>query len=37
MGILYPNLNILDIRCDGRDNIKDQSCCILIEIPSKIE
>ena len=37
MKILYPNLNKLDIRCDGRDNIKEQRSCIFIVVPSKKE
>ena len=36
MKILYLNLNILDIRYDGRDN-KEQCSCILIVVPSKTE
>ena len=37
MKILYPNLNILDIRCDGRDNTKEQCRCISIVVSSKPE
>ena len=37
MEILYSNLNILDIRSDGRDNTKKQCSCISIVIPSKTE
>ena len=37
MEILYSNLNILDIRSDGRDNTKEQCSCNSIVIPSKIE
>ena len=36
MKILYPNLNILDIRCDGRDK-KEQCSCISTVVPSKPE
>ena len=31
------NLNILDIMCDGSDNIKEQCSCISIVVPSKKE
>ena len=37
MKTLYPNLNILDIRCDGRDNTKERCSCISIVVPSKRE
>ena len=37
MKILYPNLNILDVRCDGRGNTKEQCSCISIVVPSKTE
>ena len=37
MEILYLSLNILDIRCDGRTNTKNQRGCISIVIPSKAE
>ena len=35
MKTLYPNLNILNIRCDGRSNTKEQCSCILVVLPSK--
>ena len=35
MKILYPNLNILDITWDGRDNTKEQCSYISIVIPFK--
>ena len=37
MRILYRNLNILDIMCDGRDNTKERCSCISIVVPSKTE
>ena len=37
MKILYPNRNILDIRCDDRDNTKEQCSCLSIEVPPKTE
>ena len=37
MKVLYLNLNFIDIRCDGRDNTKEQCSCISIVIPSKTE
>ena len=37
MEILYLSLNILDIRCDGSANTKNQCDCISTEIPSKRE
>ena len=35
MKIIYPNLNIFNIRCDGKDNTKDQCDNIFIVVPSK--
>ena len=35
MKILYPKLNIVNTRCDGRDNTKEQSSCISKAAPSK--
>ena len=37
MKIIDPNPNILDVRCDGRDNTKEQCRFIFIVIPSKTE
>ena len=37
MKILYLNLNILDVKCDGRDNTEDQCSCISFVVPSKTE
>ena len=37
MEIIYLNLNILDIKCDGRDNTEDQCSCISFVVPSKTE
>ena len=37
MKIIFLNLNILDIRYDSKDNIKEQSSCISIVDPSKAE
>ena len=37
MKILYPNLNILNTRCDDRDNKKEECCCISIVVSSKPE
>ena len=37
MKILYPNLNILDLMCDGRDNTEEQCSCVSIVVPSKSE
>ena len=37
MKILHPNLNILDIKYDDRDNAKEQCRCISIVVPSKTE
>ena len=37
MKILYPNLNIFDVRFNGRDNTKEQCSCISIVVPSKTE
>ena len=37
MGILFPNLNILDIRYDGRDNTKYKCSYVSIVFPSKLE
>ena len=37
MKILFLNLNIIDIRCDSRDSIKEQCRCIPIEVPSRAE
>ena len=35
MKILYPNLNILNIRYGGRNNTKEQCSCIFAVVPSK--
>ena len=35
MKILYPNINVLDIRSNCRDNAKEQCICISIVIPIK--
>ena len=35
MKILYPNLNILNLRCDSRDNMKEQCSCISIVVDLK--
>ena len=35
MKIFYPNLSILNIRCEGKDNTKEQCDCISIVLPSK--
>ena len=35
MKILYPNLTILNLRCDSRDNIKEQCSCISIVVHLK--
>ena len=35
MKILYPNLNVLDISFDGRDNTREQCSFIFIMVPSK--
>ena len=35
--MLYPKINILAIRCDGRDNTKEQCSCISIAVPCKTE
>ena len=37
MKILYLNFNILDTRCDSRNNAKEQCSSISIAIPSKTE
>ena len=37
MRILYRNLNILDIRCNARNNTKEQCSCISIVVPTKTE
>ena len=37
MKILYPNLHILDIRYNGRDDTKEHCSCIAIVVPSKTE
>ena len=37
MKILYSNLNVLDIKCDDRDNTKEQSNCISITVPSETD
>ena len=38
MKIIYPNLNIFDIRCDGRYKTKEQCSCISISmVNSKAE
>ena len=37
MKLLHPNLNILDIRWDGRDNTKEQCRCISFVVSSKTE
>ena len=37
MKILYPNLNIPDIRCDGRDNAKEQCRYISFVVSSETE
>ena len=37
MKLLFPNLNKLDIRCDGRDNAKKQCSSISIVVLSKAE
>ena len=37
MKLLYPNPNILEIRCDVRDNIKEQCSCNSIAVSSKTE
>ena len=37
MKVLYPNLNILDIRCDGGDDTKEQCNCISIVVLPKSE
>ena len=35
MKFLCPNRNVFDIRCDGRDNTKEQYHCISIVVSSK--
>ena len=35
MKIIYPKLNIVNTRCNGRVNIKEQSSCICTAAPSK--
>ena len=35
MKILYPNINVLDITSNCRDNAKEQCICISIVIPIK--
>ena len=35
MKSLYPDLNILNIRCNGKDNTKEQCGCISIVVPSE--
>ena len=35
MKILYSNLNILNIRCDGKDNTKQQRRCVSTVVLSK--
>ena len=35
MKVLYVNLNVLHIRCDGRNNIKEKCSCISVVVPSK--
>ena len=35
MKIVYPNLDILNIMCDGWDNTEEQCVCISIVVPSK--
>ena len=35
MKILYPNLNVLNITCDGKDNTKEQCGCMSIVVLSK--
>ena len=35
MNILHENLKILNIRCDDKDNTKEQGDCISIVFPSK--
>ena len=37
MKIPYTNLNVLNIRCDERDNTKEQLSCFSIAVPSKTE
>ena len=37
MNILYPNLNIFDIRCNCGENTKEQCSCISIVGSSKTE
>ena len=37
MKILYPNLNIIDIMCDDRDNTKEQCSYVSITIHLKVE
>ena len=37
MKVLCPELNIFDIRCDGRDDTKEQRNCISIVVLPKSE
>ena len=37
MKIFHLNLNLLDIRCDGMDNTKEQCSYISIAVPSQTE
>ena len=37
MKFLCPNRNVFDIRCDGRDNTKEQCHCISIVVSSKTQ
>ena len=37
MKIIYPNLNIFDIRCNCGENTKEQCSCISVVGPSKTE
>ena len=37
MKILYPNLNRLDLRCDGAHKTKEQRSSIPIAVPSETE
>ena len=35
MIIVYPNLNILNIRCDGKNNTVDKCSCIYFVVSSQ--
>ena len=37
MRVLYPKLNIIDIRCDDRDDMKEQRNCISTVVLPKSE